>query len=186
MVGQFFKQFGLTVAFALGISLLDAFTTAPMLSAYWYKKSNPADRKGIMKSIYGLSESWNKFYRDLAKYYREILVWALDRKKLIIFTSIGLFFGSLFVSVPFIGKSFMNADNGMIMASMETYSGAPLEKMSQYTAMLEEFVSKEKDIDSYFVMSGASMNGGSATNMGSLLVSMKPLNKRKLTTAQLK
>jgi hydrophobic/amphiphilic exporter-1 (mainly G- bacteria), HAE1 family len=186
MIGQFFKQFGLTVAFALGISLLDAFTTAPMLSAYWYKKSNPADRKGIMKSIYGLSESWNKFYRDLAKYYREILTWALDRKKLIILTSIGLFFGSLIVSLPFIGKSFMNADNGMIMASLETYSGAPLEKMSQYMSMIEEFVSKEKDIDSYFVMSGASMTGSSATNMGSLLVSMKPLDKRKLTTDQMK
>ena len=40
VIGQFFREFGLTVAFALIVSLVDAFTSAPMLSAYWYKKSD--------------------------------------------------------------------------------------------------------------------------------------------------
>jgi hydrophobic/amphiphilic exporter-1 (mainly G- bacteria), HAE1 family len=34
VVGQFFKQFGLTIVFAMLISLFDAMTVAPMLSAY--------------------------------------------------------------------------------------------------------------------------------------------------------
>ncbi len=185
MIGQFFKQFGLTVAFALAISLLDAFTTAPMLSAYWYKKSDTRERRGITKWLYGLSESWNKFYSELAKYYREILAWSLQRKKTIVVSAIVLFFASLFVSIPFIGKSFMNEDRGMFMASMETYSGAPMEKMSKYMAMIEDFVSKQKEIDSYFVMSGASMGGSMASNVGSLLVSMKPSNKRNIKTDQM-
>ena len=183
IIGQFFKQFGLTVAFALGISLLDAFTTAPMLSAYWYKKEDNKKRTGLMKSIYGLSEKWNAFYDDLSKWYGEILVWALDHKKTVIFWAVGLFVGSFFI-VPFLGKSFMNSDRGMFMASMTTYSGAPLEKTSQYVSKIEDFISKEKDIDSYFVMSGADMGGTVATNSGSLLVSMKPLSQRKLTTDQ--
>lgn len=35
VTGQFFKQFGLTVCFAMAISLFDALTIAPMLSAYF-------------------------------------------------------------------------------------------------------------------------------------------------------
>lgn len=35
VVGQFFKQFGLTVCFAMLISLMDALTMAPMLSTYF-------------------------------------------------------------------------------------------------------------------------------------------------------
>ena len=36
-VGQYFKQFGLTVAFALAFSTLSAYTLTPMVSAYWLK-----------------------------------------------------------------------------------------------------------------------------------------------------
>jgi HAE1 family hydrophobic/amphiphilic exporter-1 len=182
IVGQFFKQFGLTVAFSLLISLVDAFTTAPMLSAYWYKKEEGI-KKGFAKQIYGLSEKWNLFYKDLSKWYGEILGWALDHKKTVIWSSVILFVAS-FMTVPFIGKSFMSSDSGMFMASIDTYSGAPLEKTSQYVGMIEDFISKEKDIDSYFVMAGADMNGTVATNRGSLLVSMKPLSKRHFSTDQ--
>lgn len=40
VVGQFFKQFGLTVCFAMAISLFDALTIAPMLSAYFAGRSH--------------------------------------------------------------------------------------------------------------------------------------------------
>jgi HAE1 family hydrophobic/amphiphilic exporter-1 len=179
IIGQFFKQFGLTVAFSLGISLLDAFTTAPMLSAYWYKK----DDKTKKNAFTAISGGWNRFYTDLAKWYGELLKKSLDRKKTVIWTAVGLFVGSFFI-VPFLGKSFMNSDRGMFMADLETYSGAPLEKTSQYVSLIEDFISKEKDIDSYFVMAGADMNGTVASNIGSLLVSMKPLAERHYTTDQ--
>jgi multidrug efflux pump subunit AcrB len=35
IVGRFFKQFGLSVVFAMAISLFDALTVAPLLSAYF-------------------------------------------------------------------------------------------------------------------------------------------------------
>lgn len=40
IVGQFFKQFGLTVVFAMIISLFDGLTVAPMLSAYFAGKTD--------------------------------------------------------------------------------------------------------------------------------------------------
>jgi HAE1 family hydrophobic/amphiphilic exporter-1 len=38
IMGRFFKQFGLTVVFAMCISLFDALTIAPLLSAYFAGK----------------------------------------------------------------------------------------------------------------------------------------------------
>lgn len=181
IIGQFFKQFGLTVAFALAISLLDAFTTAPMLSAYWYKKEDKTKKKGFSKFVYDLSDKWNVFYNELAKWYGEMLNWSLDHKKTVIGWSVGLFVGSFFI-VPFLGKSFMSSDKGMLMANIQTYSGAPVEKTSQYISMIEDFIVKEKNVDSYFVMAGADMSGNAASNIGSLLISMKPLGKRNITT----
>ena len=41
--GQFFRQFALTVVFAVLVSLYDAMTMAPMLSAYFANIANPTD-----------------------------------------------------------------------------------------------------------------------------------------------
>ncbi|MEQ1877771.1 MAG: efflux RND transporter permease subunit, partial [Bdellovibrionia bacterium] len=48
VVGQFFKQFGLTIVFAMLISLFDAMTVAPMLSAYL-----PAKPHGSKRGFFG-------------------------------------------------------------------------------------------------------------------------------------
>src|SRR5262249_62086973 len=42
ITGIIFKSFGITVACAMGISLIEAFTLAPMLSAYFFKQKNVA------------------------------------------------------------------------------------------------------------------------------------------------
>ena len=41
LIGRFFSQFGLAVTAAVLISLFEAFTLAPMLSAYWFKQRAP-------------------------------------------------------------------------------------------------------------------------------------------------
>ncbi|MBR5172822.1 MAG: efflux RND transporter permease subunit, partial [Phascolarctobacterium sp.] len=45
VIGQYFKQFGLTVAFAIAFSTLTAYTLTPMVSAYWLKANNEEEAK---------------------------------------------------------------------------------------------------------------------------------------------
>jgi HAE1 family hydrophobic/amphiphilic exporter-1 len=177
MIGQFFRQFGLTVAFALLVSLLDAFTTAPMLSAYWYKKQGEEKKSGFSKWFYDRSDDWNKFYGMLTKYYRDLISWSLDNKKKIMLTIAGLFLASL-VSCGFIGKDFMRSDQPVFSISIETYPGAPANRVDEYIKPLEEFVSKQQSVKSFFTISGGGMGMTSSTNQGLVFVSMKDLNKR--------
>ena len=47
MAGKFFRQFGVTVAAAVLISLFEAFTFAPMLSAHFFKKVERNGKKTL-------------------------------------------------------------------------------------------------------------------------------------------
>ncbi|MEI7640959.1 MAG: efflux RND transporter permease subunit [bacterium] len=175
VIGQFFKQFGFTVAFALAISLLDAFTTAPMLSAYWYKKEDNKAKKGFAKFTHELSQKWNKFYDEVNSIYRGVLEWALGRKKLILLSTVGLFIGSFFL-LPFIGAGFMTQNNNILNLNFETYPGAPVKKVDSYMEKVEDYIMQQKEVETYYAYAG---NNG--TNTGTLMISLKPITQRKLS-----
>ncbi|MCX8093073.1 MAG: efflux RND transporter permease subunit [Candidatus Goldbacteria bacterium] len=185
VVGQFFKEFGLTVAFALAVSLFDAFTIAPMLSAYWYKrKDDKISKTKILNFFYNLCDKWNAFYKDLLQIYEIVLKWALNNKKKIISLALLLFIGSFFL-LPFIGKGFMNQNSNFLIINVETYPGAPANKVEYVINRIEEFIKKEKDVESYFTITGGSMQMGSKSNEGMLFLSLKPIIKRKLKPEQI-
>jgi hydrophobic/amphiphilic exporter-1 (mainly G- bacteria), HAE1 family len=177
VVGQFFREFGLTVAFALMISLVDAFTSAPMLSAYWYKKAVEGgnEKQNIFTK---LSKIWNSLYDEINKIYRQILTWALNHK-LIAILSTAILFVAILASARFIGQNFMNnADGGGFTINMETYPGAPLDKIDTYVRKTENFLNGQKEIDTFF-----SMLGQSQSHSASITVIMKDLKKRKHPTS---
>lgn len=178
MIGQFLRQFGLTVAFALLISLIDAFTTAPMLSAYWYKAANKEPR-GIAKIFSGLTAVWNRFYDRVNRLYKDILLWGLEHKMLVLIVTIALFLTSVF-TLRFVGQNFMSSgDSGSLNINLESYPGAPLNQIDFYVRDIENYLMQQKDVSTFFVQVG---NGGSHT--AQLSVDMKEIGKRKLNTQE--
>ena len=75
IVGQFFKSFALTVAFAVGMSLIIAFTLDPMLSSRFVRYVPPEER---MRTRMGrMLERWGQAYDRLDRLYHRVLRWAL-------------------------------------------------------------------------------------------------------------
>ena len=64
VTGIIFKSFGITVACAMAISLVEAFTLAPMLSAYFFKQkqgvTHPAAEAGAMTRAGGCARRGNR------------------------------------------------------------------------------------------------------------------------------
>ncbi len=94
ITGQFFRQFGITVAMVTLFSLFIAFTLTPMLSSRWYRKEDavPADEEevaaaegsedgewahGIVRRAFAASE---RAYAAVRRQYRRLLEWALDHR----------------------------------------------------------------------------------------------------------
>jgi len=73
-VGQFFRQFGMTVCFAMAISLFEAMVMGPMLSAYLAKrgKGNKHARPA------GILKWFDDFQTNLEKGYEKVITWGLN------------------------------------------------------------------------------------------------------------
>src|SRR5580765_2379392 len=79
IVGRFMKSFGLTMSFAIMVSLLVSFTLTPMLSARWIKTKatkDPQDAKG-----HGSKDA--RFFKPIDDGYRRLLAWSLAHRGLV-------------------------------------------------------------------------------------------------------
>src|SRR5213080_4305615 len=88
IVGRFMKSFGLTMAFAIMVSLLVSFTLTPMLSARWLK----VERHGKDKH----SSKDSKIFHAVDVFYTRLLQWSMAHRWVIA----GIAILVLFSSVP--------------------------------------------------------------------------------------
>jgi HAE1 family hydrophobic/amphiphilic exporter-1 len=73
MVGQFFRQLGFTVCFAMVVSLFEAMTMGPMLSAYWAPKHFEHDK--IRNRLF---RAFEVFQEKMTAWYERAIRWSLD------------------------------------------------------------------------------------------------------------
>jgi HAE1 family hydrophobic/amphiphilic exporter-1 len=117
MIGRFFVQFGLTVAFAVAVSLFVAFTLTPMLSSRFLRAH--ATKGPIGKAIEG-------FLDAIEHAYSRLLSGALRHRFLTVLVAIGVFVASIYLAAK-VPKEFMAVeDRGQFMVKLEMPSGSSL------------------------------------------------------------
>ena len=147
-VGQFFKQFGLTVAFAVAFSTMIAYTLTPMLSAYWLKlpyavgtEVNPRN-KYIQKAL----DKFENGFQITRQFYKEMMEAAVNYPKKIIFiASMTLFFN--LALVPFLGVELQPTyDSGQFSVTFKAPTGTNLEKTKELVEPIEAEISDLKEV----------------------------------------
>lgn len=171
IVGQFFKQFGLTVAFAVAFSLFVALTLTPMLSAYWLKGGHEqtAGRSGKKSRIKIFLDRFEAGFLEFQQFYRRVLSWSLAHpKKLVAIAVLSLFANGLLL--PFLGSEFQPTyDSGEFNITMNAPAGTSLEKMRELVKPVEEQVLAIQERESSYLIIGSGGQAGKAT-MGIKLV----------------
>lgn len=165
VVGQFFKEFGLTVCFAMMISLFDALTMAPMLSAYFAGKvdhhdpTKPKVKKGIWDNTVGvLLDKFNDFQNWLEEIYVGVLHFTLRRPFIVLLVSTLIFFAS-FAALKFVPKTFLPAqDAGEFMVSIDQKPGTSLDGMNGLGQEIDKLVRENKEV-AYTVLQVGDQNG---------------------------
>jgi HAE1 family hydrophobic/amphiphilic exporter-1 len=118
LLGQFFFQFGLTVAFAVLLSLFVSFTLTPMLSARFLR-----DHHGHARGISALIEG---ALLALERGYRRLIGGALRHRLVTLVVAVGALAGTLAL-VPMLGFEFLpTSDNGQFIMKLELPPGTPL------------------------------------------------------------
>ena len=164
-IGTLFKEFGITVAVAVVISLFEAFTFAPLLTAYFAKPI-----KEESKQITGKTKKagWNNVWQSVIKGYKSILAWALRYRWAVVSISLVLLIVSVLIlrSLP-IGF-FPTTDQGQISVGINLPPGSSLEKTTVVALDVEQTIRSQPEVKTVYSRIG----GGNSPYSGSMSVQL--------------
>ena len=122
IVGQFFRQFGITIVAAVLVSLFVAFTLDPMLSSRFSK----THVKGAKDPFAFIKRPFEVFFAGLESTYRVVLRWVVRRKLVVGAIAVGSFM-LMFPIAGLTGVDFVNSeDRGQFVVDIELPAGTKL------------------------------------------------------------
>lgn len=162
--GQFFKEFGFTVAISVLFSLLVARLLTPLMAAYLMKPSDsPHERK------------------PFDGFYRKSLDFALSHRWLSLAAGGLIFVGSLVLAATIPTGFTPPQDNGIVELTVEGAPGSTLTDMRRSTELLTRKLDALPDVDSVFTRVGSGSSGGDVRS-GNVTVLLK--DERSQTTQE--
>jgi HAE1 family hydrophobic/amphiphilic exporter-1 len=190
MVGQFFRQFGLTVCFAMAISLFEAMVMGPMLSAFWGRKRGKGFSLIDTMDHYcaPFLNKFDRFQDILQEGYLGLITWCLRHRFWMVLAAVLVFLGSLAL-LPFMKMDFKPAaDVGQFAVYLKAEPATSLESMRDKTLKIEALVRQHPEVQLVADTIGGSDATGAdqGSNKSNLYILMKPSNQRKIGTAELK
>ncbi len=182
IVGRFFYEFGITVAFAVLVSLFVSFTMDPMLSSRWY---DPAIEAGIRRrGLARILEVFDRRFEDLHGLYERSIAFSLRHRWMVVVISLGLFGASLAI-FPRLGTSFFpEYDRGEFQVGFKAAPGASLEQTEAIAREIINKISNRPGVDYTFTTIGT--GAYSALNEGLVYVKLKPKKERQIPYGQFK
>jgi hydrophobe/amphiphile efflux-1 (HAE1) family protein len=152
IVGQFFKSFALTVAFAVAMSLLVAFTLDPMLSSRFVRYIPPEER--LRTRTGRILERWGQAYDKLDALYHRLLGWAIQHPWKVIGSAAAIFIVSM-SSVFVIGTEFVPPeDRGEFQVIVELPPGVSFDESVAEVAKVEKEVLETPEVRQVFTTVG--------------------------------
>ncbi len=182
-VGVFYRQFSLTLAFAIVISGINAVTLTPALCALMLKHPDPEKlKKGWLNRFFA---KFNKGYDRISDKYAGLLRRFAGRRlvtvlALLVFIAATVGFNAILPSgfIP-------NEDQGMLYVNVTTPPGATLERTASVLNSVEKATKDMGAVESVSTLAGYSLMSevaGASYGMG--MINLKPWDERTETLQQ--
>ncbi len=164
IAGQYFKQFGLVVAFAVFFSLLVARLITPLLAAYFMRTTRHSDKDGWLLRVYTRLVRWSVVHR-----YTSVAL------GLLIFAgSIGSFY--------LLPSGFLPADDqSRLLLAVELPPGSRIGDTRTVTDSIARNIRARADVRSVFINGGRVMGSGSEVRKATLIINLVPKESRRLS-----
>lgn len=170
IAGQYFKQFGLTVAAEVLFSLLAARLITPMLAAYFLKPHPRKEREGRLIKRYGKIVEWSVVHR-----YKSVVI------------GLALFAASILsITTNLVSRDFQpTQDSGRSHLAIELPAGSSLDATRKLTDRVAERLKKRPEVKSVFIDGGRIAPGMPDVRDAQLTINYVPKGDRTLSVHQL-
>jgi HAE1 family hydrophobic/amphiphilic exporter-1 len=169
--GRLYQQFSMTIAFSVVLSVFNAVTFTPALSALLLDQQEHKKPNRMFAGVNRVIESGTNFY---IRALRLALRW----KYVMLLVFVASLFGTYLVyrSVP---SAFVpEEDEGYFIAIVQAPGGASLEYTTNILKKAEAIISPQPEVAAMFSIAGFSFSG-SAANQGLMFVRLKGFEERK-------
>ena len=126
IIGRFFFQFGMTVTFAVLVSLFVSFTLDPMLSSRWVDPD--IERKGKRHLVARVLDRFNDWFDRTADQYRVVIAWVLRHRKTTLLLAVLSLAGGLGAFVVLEKEFFPHYDQGELQINFKTSPDASIDE----------------------------------------------------------
>ena len=175
--GVFYTQFGITMATAVGISMISALTLCPALCAIMMR---PSDGTKSAKSINGrVRAAYNaSFNAVLGKYKKGVMYFI--RHRWMVWTSLAATIVLLVYLMSTTKTGLVpQEDQGVIMVNVSISPGSTLEETTKVMDRLENILKDTPEIEHYARVAGYGLISGQGTSYGTIIVRLKDWSERK-------
>jgi hydrophobe/amphiphile efflux-1 (HAE1) family protein len=168
IAGQYFKQFGLVVAFAVFFSLLVARLVTPMLAAYFLRASPHEVEEGrVMRA------------------YTRLIEWSVHHQFKTVALAVLIFIASL-AGISLLPSGFLpQEDSGRALMAVELPPGSRLADTEALTDRIARSLKQRPDVKSVFVDGGRILGGGEEVRKATFVLNFVSKADRELAQFQI-
>ena len=176
--GTFYRQFGMTMAIAIGLSALNALTLSPALCAIFLKPHNTDHGNKKQTLVDRFHTSFNAAYDSILKKYKKRVLFFIQKKWL----SMGLVVISIVLLIFFMNTTptgmVPNEDTGTLMGAVTLPPGTSQDRSEQILARVDSLIAADPAVSSRTMISVFSFIGGQGPSYGSFIIKLKDWDER--------
>ena len=175
--GIFYTQFGVTMATAVGLSMICALVLCPALCALLMR---PSDGKKSAKSFNGrVRAAYNASFNAVLGKYKKGVMFFIHHRWMVwsglaaaIVLLVWLMMTTKTGLVP-------QEDQGVMMVNINTVPGSTLEETNRIINQAEAFLKETPEVEHYMRVAGFGLISGEGTSYGTIIVRLKDWSERK-------
>ena len=175
--GIFYTQFGITMATAVGLSMISALVLCPALCAMIMR---PSDGTKSAKSFNGrVKAAYNASFNAVLGKYKKGVMFAIHHRWMVwaglIASSVLLVWLMMTTKTGLVPQE----DQGALMINISTAPGSTLEETNGVINKMEDILKQTEEIEHYSRVAGYGLIAGQGTSYGTIIVRLKDWSERK-------
>ena len=175
--GTFYRQFGLTMAIAIGFSAVNALTLSPALCAVFLKPQREEGEKK-MSLIDRFHASFNAAYDVTLKKYKKSVLFFIH-KRVLSFLIVAGSIVALFLLMKITPTGMVpNEDTGTVFAAVNLTPGTSKERTEAVMQQIDSLVAANPAVKSRTSITGYSFMGGQGNSYGTSIIKLKDWSER--------